>query len=250
MQCTVFISDLHLAVEQPEIFALWKKFIANDVTSKNGVEALYILGDFFALWAGDDDSSPFIVETIATLRALVARGIKVYLLPGNRDFLLGDKFAQASGCILLHDPTLIDLYGKPILLTHGDILCTSDWVMRAFRALTRRSWFESFFLSLPLWLRQKIATFIRNISARTRRGAAVAVLGDKKGYKKALAVDEAEIRRLLQQHRAQRLIHGHVHCTEDLPTRIVLDEWLPQQGQALFYYMDGSYKLQIVLPTT
>jgi UDP-2,3-diacylglucosamine hydrolase len=284
MQCTVFVSDLHLDEKTSQTFMLWQSFVRNIIAQNklnqstpvvaaspigvDTVDALYILGDFFVLWAGDDDMSPFVEKVVATLRALVHEGVKVYLLPGNRDFLLGAKFAERSGCVLLPDPTRIDLYGKPFLLTHGDILCTRDWMMRIFRTITRHRWGRRFFLAFPLQMRQKIAQLVRNMSARARHGnrgdnscnpslsqqqlrinqaqqGAEEQAGAQQG-KNIIVIDDELVEQLLHTYQAQRMIHGHVHAAGDLPNRIVLDEWLPQRGQALFYRADGSYELQIV----
>lgn len=281
MKTTVFVADLHLDVKQPEVFALWQKLLrectaacvqgktqtcslaqnpaqvpaqASVQTPIQDIEVIYILGDFFALWVGDDDLSPFNLEVIASIKSIVQAGIKVYLMPGNRDFMLGEKFVRISGCNLLMDPTIINLYGVPTLLTHGDILCTKDKTMSVFRFITRGKWCRELFLALPLKWRQKIGALVRDISSRKRRGEEVA--------KKNLAVDETMVQSLLRRYGAQQMVHGHIHAAGIFPAggdisaagsigaanqyarRIVVNEWLKTKGSVLFYYADGNYELK------
>lgn len=284
MQTTVFISDLHLDINRPAILVLLKKFLDDlvvtadavgvadvrsdrDYYSTHSIESIYILGDFFALWVGDDDLTSFNMQVIALLKELVEKhGVRIYLLPGNRDFLLDAKFAHLSCCTLLRDPTVINLYGTPTLLTHGDVLCTQDKLMRVFRAVTHCRWCRKMFLSLPLNWRRKIAAYVRDLSAKKRRG-------NQDAAKKNLMIDDAMVRRLLRQYQARQMIHGHIHCRGafclapkgvvttldtvpgymhnfvpniDAPNmrRIVLDEWTDICGSVLFYYADGSCELK------
>ena len=128
---TLFISDLHLAACHPHSMAAFRRFIARAAAQ---AEALYILGDLFDYWAGDDDmQDEFHQQVIAAMRSLAGNGTRVYLMQGNRDLLMGETLAEACNARLLTDPTLIELYGKPTLLSHGDTLCTDDVEYQRFR---------------------------------------------------------------------------------------------------------------------
>lgn len=251
MKSTAFISDLHLEASRPEALALFKRF-CSEYASK--LDALYILGDLFVFWVGDDDLSDFNRSVIVCLQELVAKGVKVYLLPGNRDFLISDKFAALSGCTVLHDPTKIDLYGVPVLLTHGDLLCSKKHRIHImFRAITNRKQFKKIFLSLPLKLRRKIAYLINAISGGRRYNTSE--------RKTIFNIDEKIVRRLVDANGVKCLIHGHLHMEgvfqlpdstavtstkiigqidnlAAVPSRIVLDEWTDEGGQTLLCYPD------------
>jgi len=275
-KCTVFIADLHLKKENQGVFALWQRFLREQVKSNN-IEAIYLLGDFFALWAGDDDVSPFTLKVAAVIRNITQQGIKVYLLPGNRDFMLGKQFATLSNCTLIADPTPIDLYHIPTVLTHGDILCTDDVAMNIFRAITRFKLSKKLFLLLPLEIRRKIAEWIHAISNHSRKNT-----GKDDSIKKQNAhkVTERTVRKLLHKYHAQQLIHGHMHYAGVFPVapittntiantaaitsviaeadatannhhklqqpmrRFMLGEWTKYQGSVLFYYENGEFELK------
>ena len=131
---TLLISDLHLDPERPQITDLFARFLAGDA---RGADALYILGDLFEAWVGDDDPSDTGAFVASGLRALSDAGTPVYFIRGNRDFLLGEDYARRAGIAILPDPAVVVLYGKPALLMHGDTLCTDDVAYQAFRAQTR-----------------------------------------------------------------------------------------------------------------
>ena len=134
MPATLFISDLHLDPDRPEITGLFLDFLGKQA---RGSDALYILGDLFEAWIGDDDDSPMNRRVSEAIHSLVEHGTPVFLMHGNRDFLVGGTFEQNSGCSLIDDPTRIDLYGTPTLLMHGDTLCTDDREYMAFREMVR-----------------------------------------------------------------------------------------------------------------
>ena len=147
MPGTLFASDLHLDASRPQITRLFLDVL--DTLGRNA-DAVYILGDLFDIWHGDDDDSPVGYAIMDGLGACVASGTPVYLLHGNRDFLIGELFAARTGCRLLDDPARIDLYGTPVLLMHGDILCTDDVDYQAFRAGVRDSrWQQDFLRTVP-----------------------------------------------------------------------------------------------------
>ena len=133
MPQTLFISDLHLDPARPQITAACFEFLKSNA---HGTDAIYILGDLFELWIGDDDDDPFAAACVAALRA-ATRHTPIFLLHGNRDFLLSTEFAERTGVRLLPDPTVINLYGKATVLTHGDALCTADRAYQALRAMVR-----------------------------------------------------------------------------------------------------------------
>lgn len=227
---TLFISDLHLSANQPALTRLFLYFLQHQART---AEALYILGDLFESWIGDDDESPFNQQIASALAELTARGVKTYFMPGNRDFLIGSRFLDKTGCQLLSDPTLITLYGIPTLLTHGDSLCTLDKNYMAFRRLARTRFLQSLFLGLPLFLRQKIARYLRGKEhmGTHRHDAKYDVVMDD-------LVKEAK------QFSAQWIIHGHTHqpCIQlfnqktkhdSFERRFVLSDWSPTQGNAL-----------------
>ena len=131
---TLFVSDLHLDPDYPDTIQRFLNLLAAHTTQ---ADALYILGDLFEIWIGDDYIEPAYQPVIKSLQDCTKKGLPVYLLHGNRDFLLGDEFMQQTGCTLLPDPVLIDLYGQPTLLMHGDLLCTDDLEYQAFRHTVR-----------------------------------------------------------------------------------------------------------------
>lgn len=218
---TLFISDLHLEQSRPEITQAFIRFM-EQLAPKS--DALYILGDFFEVWIGDDDDSPFSHEIMEILRQFTNAGGTLYFMVGNRDFLIGDRFAQSTGAILLDDPTLIDLYGTPTLLMHGDSLCTLDTEYMAFREQARSSQWQQQLLSQPLEARREIARQLREKSQSMNSLKAEDIMD----------VTPSEAIHAMQQHKAERLIHGHTHrparhqltpTTAAQPERLVLGDW-------------------------
>lgn len=214
---TLFISDLHLQGEQTPAAALFSRFLAGPARMAS---ALYILGDLFEAWLGDDLVLPEYQATLQKLRTLGDQGVPVYLQHGNRDFLLGDDFARLTGCTLLPDPFVLDLYGTPTLLMHGDLLCTDD---RAYQQMRRQ-------IRAPEW----IAGFLdktaedRIAFARQLRTTSREATGQKADYE--MDVNHDTVAAYQQQHHIHRLIHGHTHKPgrHPLPAggeRIVLGAW-------------------------
>ena len=199
MSHTLFISDLHLSADHAHSMAAFQRFIA---TLAPQADALYILGDLFEYWAGDDDRhDPFHAEVIGTLQGLTTHGIKVYLMHGNRDLLMGDALAQAAGATLLDDPTLLDLYGTPTLLSHGDTLCTDDVEYQQFRAQVHDAEFQKNFLAQPLSARKAYIAQLRQHSTAAKQGKDSAIMD----------VNDTAVAALLREYRYPRLIHGHTH---------------------------------------
>ena len=217
---SLFISDLHLCESRPQISRLFFDFLR---THARSAEALYILGDLFESWVGDDDDTALNRSVAGALRRLSDRGVAVYLMHGNRDFLLARPFANASGARLLADPTMMDLYGQPTLLMHGDTLCTDDTAYLAFRALVRDPAWQAGFLAQPLAKRHTMAQQARSQSEHAKQEKTAAIMD----------VNQQAVIEMLREYAYPRLIHGHTHrpARHDLQVdghaceRWVLQDW-------------------------
>ncbi len=217
---TLFISDLHLEESRPDITGAFLGFLK---THAMGVERLYILGDFFEAWIGDDERTPLQEQVAAALRALSDQGTQIFLMHGNRDFLIGHDYCERAGATLLDDPTVIDLYGTPALLMHGDSLCTADVEYQKFRANMRNPQMQKMMLARPLADRQQMARQLRQMSMAKNQGKAEAIMD----------VTPEEVVKQLEAHGVQLMIHGHTHrpAIHDLQAnsrkarRIVLGDW-------------------------
>lgn len=224
---TLFVSDLHLDASAPAMAALFGQFLSG---AARDADALYILGDLFEVWIGDDDADPFRNAVCGKLRQLTAAGVPCFVMHGNRDFLLGSGFEQRTGCRLIDDPTLIDLYGRRVLLSHGDALCTQDRPYQQLRANVRRPRWQQRFLRLPLSTRLALADSAR-AGSRRHTGQTAAMIMD---------VTPTAVLSAMQACGAQTLIHGHTHRpdihgleVDHLPAqRIVLGAW-HEQGSVL-----------------
>ncbi len=237
MKKIIFISDLHLEENRPDITAIFFKLLNQAV---NDADALYILGDFFEAWIGDDDLSPFNQSIIDALKNATDQGLPIYLMHGNRDFLLGKKFRKMTGCRYLPDEKVISLFGVPTLLMHGDTLCTDDVAYLKFRKKARSWFFQKLFLFKSLKKRQEIAAKYRQASQMH-----VASLPDA-----IMDVTQAEVERKMQKHHVQHLIHGHTHreavhtfqINNQPATRTVLGAW-HKHGSALICRSDGGQEV-------
>ena len=199
-----FISDLHLTPGMPRTLAAFDRVLDQ---AKQQARTLFILGDFFEFWVGDEETeTPFAAGVAAALRRVADAGVPVYLMHGNRDFLIGRRFARAAGATLLADPSVIVCAGQRVVLSHGDMLCTDDPRYNRFRHWTRKGWVQRLFLALPLATRQKIARRLRADSeagrARQADGAAPPDYGD---------ATPAAVDALLAASHASTLVHGHTH---------------------------------------
>jgi UDP-2,3-diacylglucosamine hydrolase len=195
----LFISDLHLTEERP---AANERFIAFLEEKARAAEALYILGDFFEYWIGDDDlAEPFNAVIAGLLGDLTRRGVQVKLMHGNRDFLIGERFCAATGAELLMDPTVTEIQGMPTLLVHGDTLCTDDVEYQAWRRKARNPAFQAEFLAKPLDERRRAIVQMREKSKEVIQGKAAEIMD----------VNDDAVRQALRQHGVRRLIHGHTH---------------------------------------
>jgi UDP-2,3-diacylglucosamine hydrolase len=227
MPRTLFISDLHLDAGRPLIMQLFLDFLESRAC---GADALYILGDLFEAWIGDDDQSDINQSVCQGLRQCAASGTPVFVMHGNRDFLLGERFAEQSSCTLLQDPTLIDLYGTPTLLMHGDLLCTDDTEYLSFREMVHDKQWQTGFLVKSLEQRRKIAVDMRTLSREKTGDKAEAIMD----------VNQEAVIQMMAENQVPRLIHGHTHrpdvhellIANEPARRFVLGDWY-EQGSVL-----------------
>lgn len=230
-----FISDLHLSEQTPHLTELFYEYLAS-IAGKTS--ELYILGDLFEMWLGDDLASNFEKQVASRIKALAESGCSIYFIAGNRDFLLGDAFCQEASMRLLNAPHLMTLEGKKILLTHGDELCILDKSHQRFRAFSRSKWVKKLFLSLSQGLRVTIANRIREASKQQTKGKLIT------------DVVESECLKTLQAHDCTVLIHGHTHrpeltsigCKESEKCRYVLSDWRTVATE-LCYNQTHGFKL-------
>jgi len=220
---TLFISDLHLDSEHPEILQQFLTFLQQDA---KGSDALYILGDLFEVWLGDDDDNSDNQVTIEALNDLRRSGTPIYLQHGNRDFLIGNHFEKNAGCTLLPDPCLIELYSEQVLIMHGDLLCTDDVDYQALRTQVRDPQWQQEILQLPLLARKQFARDLRQKSQQKTRYKSEEIMD----------VSQATVEQFMQDHDVKTLIHGHTHrpkkhqwVNKSTPfQRIVLGDWYSQ----------------------
>jgi UDP-2,3-diacylglucosamine hydrolase len=215
-----FASDLHLDPSTPEIAARFLRFLSGPA---RGARSLFLLGDLFEAWIGDDDPEPAHREAIAGIAALAASGTLVYVMRGNRDFMLGDRFCRESGVILLDDPAILPVHGEPVVISHGDGLCVDDRAYQRLRALVREPGLRAAFARLPIEARRRLAVEARSGSREHLANAA--------GY--ITDVNQAAVEAVIRGADAALMIHGHTHragvhrfVLDGVPrTRIVLGAW-------------------------
>ncbi|QHM96022.1 UDP-2,3-diacylglucosamine diphosphatase [Kosakonia sacchari] len=195
---TLFIADLHLQTEEPAITAGFLRFLAGTARE---ADALYILGDLFEAWIGDDDPNPLHQQIAQAIKAVVDSGVPCYFIHGNRDFLLGQRFAQACGMQLLPQEQVLNLYGRSVLIMHGDTLCTDDAGYQAFRAKVHQPWLQKLFLTLPLFIRRRIAAKMRAGSKAANSSKSLSIMD----------VNQHAVVEAMEKHQVQWLIHGHTH---------------------------------------
>lgn len=233
----LLISDLHLEESRPDITRAFLHFLDSRAVH---AEALYILGDFFEAWIGDDGMTPFQHSIATALRQISDGGVRIFIMHGNRDFLIGQAFCREAGCQLLKDPCTLDFGDQRVLLMHGDSLCTDDHAYMRLRKILRNPLVLWLLRNLPLRSRHALARKLRNESrAQTRMKAA-----------DITDVSPSEVVRAMQQHRVLTLIHGHTHRPAEhllqvdghAARRIVLGDW-DQQGWCLSWE-NGAFQLQ------
>ena len=233
---TLFISDLHLDDRRPETTALLQNFLDSETSN---ADALYILGDLFEFWIGDDVPSKCSVEVAAAISRLADKGLPCYFMHGNRDFLLKAVYAKSAGMTLLPEEHVVELYGERVLLMHGDGLCTDDLPYQQFRTMVRNPAWQQDFLARPPQERLQIALQARDASAEHKGNVEMAIMD----------VNPDEVIAAFERHEVLRMIHGHTHrpATHDLEVndraaqRIVLGDWYTQ-GSVL-RVEPGNYEL-------
>lgn len=234
---TLFISDLHLCEEAPHINKIFLDFLANlDST----VDGLYILGDLFEAWIGDDDASAFLSAIKSAIKAVTQKGIPIYLLHGNRDFLIGERFLKETGCTLLADESVMECAHQRVLLMHGDTLCTKDVSYLKARKILRNRTVQTVFLWLPLAWRKRIAKRMREKSQQHTTTSAYDIMD----------VSPDAVQAVMQKNKIKFLIHGHTHRPGIHPftldtityTRIVLGAW-HHHGNMLVWDETGQFTL-------
>ncbi len=227
MSHTYFIADLHLSPEREDITQCLLSFLQKQAPD---ADALYVLGDLFEAWIGDDDDTPFTRSIASAFKAVSDGGVPVYFIHGNRDFLVRKKYAAKAGMQLLPEQAVIDLYGTRTLIMHGDELCTRDVGYQKFRKKARGWWWPRLILSLPLSTRRKIAANGRKASKEKQMQLSADIMD----------VTQSEVEASMRQHQVLRLIHGHTHrpaihnfSLDGQPAqRIVLGDWY-EQGSML-----------------
>ena len=232
----LFVSDVHLDASAPAATAQFLDFLRSE---GEGAESLYILGDLFEAWVGDDDADPEKARVLAGLKALSDSGVPCFAMHGNRDFLLGAGFSARSGCRLLTDPVIAEFDGEAVLLTHGDALCTDDHHYQELRTIVRDPTWQARYLALPLERRELLADEVR-AGSRTHTARTVPTIMD---------VNAEAVTRAFRATGVRRMIHGHTHRPgiHDLGVdggaaqRIVLGAWY-EQGSVL-RLADGEYRL-------
>jgi UDP-2,3-diacylglucosamine hydrolase len=233
---TLFISDLHLDGTRPEISVQFLDFLEREARR---AAALYILGDLFEAWIGDDDPDPDKRRVIQGLRAVTSAGVKTFFIHGNRDFLIGKAFCRETGIELLNDGTVIDLYGRRVLLMHGDLLCIDDHAYQRLRRIVRNPIVQFVMRSLTLRQRQKLAE-------RMRAGSKEHIKSMDMAAPQIMDVNQDEVRRTMERHGVDCIVHGHTHrpAVHEMQidgkpaVRIVLGDWY-EQGSVLRWDRSG-----------
>ncbi|MEZ9898125.1 UDP-2,3-diacylglucosamine diphosphatase [Vibrio breoganii] len=219
---TLFISDLHLTPNRSDMTDAFVRFMREEAPNS---DAVYILGDLFEFWVGDDDDSPLNNTVTNEIRTLVDSGTPCFFVQGNRDFLVGKRFERKSGAKLLGDETLIDLYGTPTLIMHGDTLCTDDVKYQEFRKKMHLKWLQWIYNRVPLSFRRKLVKKVQNNANDDKQSKSYEIMD----------VNQQAVIDAMQRHNAQWLIHGHTH-RQDIhkldadgnKKRIVLGDWFTE----------------------
>ncbi|WP_411991061.1 UDP-2,3-diacylglucosamine diphosphatase [Agarivorans sp. DSG3-1] len=221
---TYFIADLHLSDDRPDIIRAFLDFIEQQAPK---ADALYILGDLFEFWIGDDDKTPVAKQVELALKALSDSGVPSYFIHGNRDFMVGKAYAKRCGMTLLEEEKLVDLYGKKVLILHGDTLCTDDVGYQEYREVTQKLWLRRLFLLLPLFVRQRIANKIRSKSKQANTSKSLGIMD----------VNQQAVEQRFAEQPIDYMIHGHTHRPEihqlalsGTKYRVVLGDWYQQMS--------------------
>lgn len=230
---TLFISDLHLEAQRPAIGEQFLQFLGGEARE---ADALYILGDLFESWVGDDDPNPHYASMKSAIRQVADQGVPVYFMHGNRDFMIGAEFARQTGVTLLDDPVVVNLYGDALLLSHGDLLCTDDKEYQQVRAMIRNPDWQEMMRAKPLPERLAIAAGARAQSMQRNAGLPEAIMD----------VSQTAVETLMAEHSVRLLLHGHTHrpAVHQFQLgggdayRIVLGDWY-EQGSLVRWNEEG-----------
>lgn len=223
---TLVIADLHLSQERPDITAAFLDFVRHTAPK---ADALYILGDLFEVWIGDDNPAPLLTEVATALSTLKAQGVQLYFCHGNRDFLLKQSYAQRAGFELLAPYHIANFYGKKALLMHGDSLCTQDFQYQKFRKWWNQPWWQKLILATPLWYRQHLARKARRISKQDKQQKTAMIMD----------VTPEEVPKVMSDYQVDYLIHGHTHrpavheltgAADQVAYRYVVGDWYQQSS--------------------
>ncbi len=236
---TLFISDLHLEADRPDIGDQFLKFLDGEATK---AEALYILGDLFEAWVGDDDQNNYYFVIKRALRKLFDSGVPIYFMHGNRDFMIGKQFANETGIIILTEPHRVDMYGEKALLCHGDVMCTDDVQYQKIRTMTRDPAWQASMLAKPLKERLRMATEARRQSMERTINLDLNIMD----------VNQDEVKKIIIKYGVDILLHGHTHrpAVHDVDLggrkarRIVLGDWYTQ-GSIVRWNLRGP-KLEVM----
>ncbi len=218
-----FISDLHLDESKPKTTKLFHTFIKQIIKENINDTEVYILGDLFESWIGDDYDNPFHDEIKLLLTSMSNSGVKVFFLFGNRDFLIGETFLSKTGIELLDDPALLTINEKRVLITHGDQMCLDDHDYQNFRAMVRNPEWQQEFLSFPISKRLKIAGEAKDASKQSKQEKVIEIMD----------VNEKAVAAIFNEHQIDLMIHGHTH--RPMKHEIVLD------GKAYYRYVLGDW---------
>lgn len=230
---TLLISDLHLDAKLAAIGDQFLSFLANDA---NTASALYVLGDLFDAWLGDDDPNPYYAEMKLAIRRLSDSGVPVFFMHGNRDFMIGTEFADETGVTILSDPTVVSLHGHDVVLSHGDALCTDDVQYQQVRAMTRNPEWQSMMLEKSI--EERIAYALNARKQSIARGESIS--------DEITDVNQDAVKALIRTHNVDTLLHGHTHrpavhdveLEDRIATRIVLGDWY-EQGSVVRWNSEG-----------
>lgn len=238
MQHIYFISDLHLQAKSPQSAEGFVHFLREQT---HQAKALYILGDFFEIWLGDDSIGDFEKKIIEELARATDAGLPIYFIRGNRDFLIGKTFSEKTGLVLLQDPSIVNIFGNPWLISHGDYLCTDDLAHMKLRKLTLNPFAQFLFLKLPLSIRQKMGAHLRGKSRQHKKSQTMEMMD----------INFKTLEKEMRRYQVTHIIHGHTHqgkieerMQNNSPTtRVVLGDW-HRTAKILRCTEDGKFILE------
>lgn len=238
---TIFISDLHLETGNHQAASQLFKFIDETIENIGDTDAVYILGDLFMFWLGDDDCSAFSESVKSYLKKLSSK-IPVYIIPGNHDFIMGERFEKETGCVLISDPYKIDLYGTPTLIAHGDLLCSEDIAHHVLHRIIRFPACIKFFLKFPISIRSLIAKSLQSVTNKFK------VIKNKNKMNSKTET----IKKLLTYHGARQIIYGHIHeeniiklqLNNEYVNCVSLGRWNASCRSILVYYSDNFFEFK------